>query len=166
MANKHGLTVPKISLRGRNRYEDIVDILERGAATQSSLKPSGAGGSVESRVGMELANRSYAVGVRALVYGSLGALALVSVGAVGLVKYLGIGSPADFQNLLIPWREDMRGRAEGARGRVLSLLATHFPNSSLRVSRSPESDGGPRHDRPKSELETRLRSMYNPKSVH
>jgi hypothetical protein len=145
--------IPRISLGGRNRY-GIHHIGGGGGGGGGAPAPAVRALSPEA---VELARRSYAAGLRSLVYGSLLGCALLAVGGTAAAQVLGVGgggggaAAAALQQervraLCRPLADGLRAWAEPVRDRARAWLG-------------PGAEGGA-----PSELQGRLKRRYNPTS--
>lgn len=164
MGNKIALATPqKLTLGGRHRYDSIANMLEMIEKEQAESTRAIQRHSKET---LELAQRSYAVGVRSLVYGSLAGLAFVSIAAVAAVRYFDISSGEDlksaFQQQTTPYVLAARMEGESLKSELQAYIPSFLRSAS--VSTDGASTGSQSKDVAKSQFQLRLRRMYQPDS--
>jgi hypothetical protein len=114
--------IPRMSLGGRNRYslpESVNSSSEASIAEVALRRPSAGGGALGQPVNphvMEVAQRSYAAGVRALVWGSLLGVAALAVGGSAAWQALGgAGAGPSGRPVRDRWTAAMEPRRESVR---------------------------------------------------
>lgn len=162
MGTKFALATPqKLTLGGRHRYDSIANMLEmiekeRAESTRVIQR--------HSKETLELAQRSYAVGVRSLVYGSLAGLVFCTVAAVAAVRYFDISSGEDlkvaFQEQSTPYVIAARMKGESLK----SELQAYIPFVRSTSSTDEASANSRSQQVAKSQFQLRLRRMYQPDS--
>ena len=140
--------VPRLSLSGRNRYSIPEGAFSGGGGEVALANASYRGLSPHAT---EVASRGYNAGMRAVVYGSLLAVAVIAVGGTAAVQALEIGGPED------DFRERARAWGAPAAAVVRAWVAPVKAAAEGWVGASGAS--GPSEP---SELQTRLRGRYNP----
>lgn len=161
MGNKFALATPqKLTLGGRHRYDSIANMLEMIEKEQAESTRVIQRHSKET---LELAQRSYAVGVRSLVYGSLAGLALLSITTVAAVRYFDISSAEDlkfaFQERSTPYVLAARMKGESLK----SELKAYVPFLARPFSTDEATSTGSK-SREVSQFQHRLRRLYQPES--
>ena len=174
IANKHGFSIPKLTMGGRNRYQDIAELFE--AQSDAGLVKTGPNASSGKMVraptmsaeSLELANRSYAVGVRALVYGSMGAVALVTLGGVGLIRYFDVKSPEDVRYAIKrhfePYANILQKKGEGIKSWMHGILNSYGFSMEKTHDLSHMDGEVQRLSTSSSQLHMRLKRLYSPSS--
>jgi hypothetical protein len=144
--------VPRLSLSGRNRY----GIPSPHKGGDVALRTNGLGRGLSPEAA-EVARRSYAAGVRALVYGSLLGVGILAVGGTAIAQYIGIGSGQDFkekvQSMMLPVKEGLRETVLPWKAKAEAWLTAKDERAYLK-----RGDGGLHSEG----LQARLRNRYNP----
>eukprot|EP00889_Picochlorum_renovo_P003091 jgi/Picre1/30121/NNA_005490.t1 len=96
MSRNHAFSPGKLQISARGRYEEIFRAIEKVSTAEEGTSKL----SLHQAKSRELAQRAYAVGVRSLVYGSLGLSAFVAVSGVAAMKYFDVYSVADLKLLV------------------------------------------------------------------
>ncbi|KAI8103627.1 hypothetical protein M9435_004962 [Picochlorum sp. BPE23] len=156
MSRNHAFSPGKLQISARGRYEEIFRAIEKVSTAEEGTSKL----SLHQAKSRELAQRAYAVGVRSLVYGSLGLSAFVAVSGVAAMKYFDVYSVADLKLLVestsTPFLAALKDRAVPIKESLHAYVREYIgPGIS-----TPE-EGGHIVRRQSTELELRLKDLYS-----
>lgn len=156
MSRNHAFSPGKLQISARGRYEEIFRAIEKVSTAEEGTSKL----SLHQAKSRELAQRAYAVGVRSLVYGSLGLSAFVAVSGVAAMKYFDVYSVADLKLLVestsTPFLAALKDRAVPIKESLHAYVREYIgPGIS-----TPE-EGGQIVRRQSTELELRLKDLYS-----
>ncbi|KAI8103096.1 hypothetical protein M9434_005881 [Picochlorum sp. BPE23] len=156
MSRNHAFSPGKLQISARGRYEEIFRAIEKVSTAEEGTSKL----SLHQAKSRELAQRAYAVGVRSLVYGSLGLSAFVAVSGVAAMKYFDVYSVADLKLLVestsTPFLAALKDRAVPIKESLHAYVREYIgPGIS-----TPE-EGGHVVRRQSTELELRLKDLYS-----
>lgn len=158
MSRNHAFSPGKLQISARGRYEEIFKAIERVSAADEGIPTTKL--SLHQAKSRELAQRAYAVGVRSLVYGSLGLSAFVAVSGVAAMKYFNVYSVADLKLLIestsTPFLAALKDRALPIKESLHAFIKEYI-GPGISVSE----DGGRGVPRQSTELELRLKDLYS-----
>jgi hypothetical protein len=156
MSRNHAFSPGKLQISARGRYEEIFRAIEKVSTAEEGTSKL----SLHQAKSRELAQRAYAVGVRSLVYGSLGLSAFVAVSGVAAMKYFDVYSVADLKLLVestsTPFLAALKDRAVPIKESLHAYVREYIGPG---ISSTEESGHIVR--RQSTELELRLKDLYS-----
>lgn len=159
MSRNHAFAPGKLQVSARGRYEEIFRAIEKVSTREDGVPTTKL--SVHQAKSRELAQRAYAVGVRSLVYGSLGLSAFLAVTGVAAMKYFDVYSMAELklfvESTSTPFLARLKEKALPMKESLQACVKEYIgPGISI-----PDEGRGGVVRRQSTELEMRLKELYS-----